>query len=74
MENLVSADAVGSESFRTYVFEQSALDIRLDGVMNLYSVFLRKFGYMVHGLAEELHVVIIEWSRYLVEAVYDIVI
>ena len=72
MKHFVTAYAVCSEAFAADVFKKPSLYIGLYGVMYLYVVLLSKFRYMVNGLAEKLHVIIVEWSRDLVKLLYCI--
>ena len=70
MQDLVSADTVCTESLAADVFQKPSFHIGLDGVMYPDSVFVSHFSGMVCGLAQQVHVVIIEWSRDFIQLLY----
>ena len=72
VKHFIAAYAVCSKSFCTDEFKKFSLDICLDGIMNLYVMSFSQFRYMVKCAAEELHVVIVEWSGDVVELFYCI--
>ena len=72
MQNLVSAHTVSTETFGTYIFEKTSLYIRLYRIMHLYVILCGKVCNMVYRLAEQVHVVVIEWGRNFVETLYCI--
>ena len=72
VQHLVAAYAVCSESLGTYIFKQPPFHIGFHSIMHVYLVCCSKFSDMVHSLVKEIHVVIIERSRYLVELLYNI--
>ena len=74
MQHLVAAYTVGAEPLGTYVFQDASLHIGLDSIVNLYVVSCSKFCNMVHGLVEQVHVVVVEWSRDPVKLFYRAVV
>ena len=70
MKHLVAADTVCSESLAAYIFKQSSLYISLDCIVNPDVVLCREFCHMIHCLAQQVHVVIVEGCRDLVELLY----
>ena len=72
MQNLISTDAVRSESFGTDVLEKSPFYICLNSIMNLDVMLLCKSGNMIDSPAEQFHIVIIERCRNPVKLLYCI--
>ena len=72
MQNLVSADAVSSETLAADVLEQSAFHVGLHGIMYLDAILFRHFCGIIHCLVQQVHVVVIERSGYLVKFFYCI--
>ena len=60
MQHFVSADAVSSEALAADVLKQLALHVCLYSVVYLDAIFLSHFCGIVHCLAEQVHVVVIE--------------
>ena len=74
VQHLVAAYTVGAEPLGTYVFQDASLHIGLDCIVNLYVVSCSKFCNMVHCLVEQVHVVVVEWSRDPVKLFYRAVV
>ena len=72
VKDLVAADAVRSEAFSAYVFEQPAFHVGLDRIVHLYVMACGKYCHMIDRSAEQFHVVEIERGRDFVKLVYSV--
>ena len=72
MQHLVTAHAVCTETLAADILQQPSLDVCLHGIMYLYAIPFSHFSSMVHRLAQQIHIVIVERSGNLVKFLYNI--